>query len=96
MIFELQELLDKQPNRTIILLNPFVVNGVELDTVWWAKCLGVIRLSSSKYNIILKGTKQFYRPMQRTSMIFQYNLLIQVRLTLINKISFSNNRCYIY
>lgn len=96
MIYELQELLDSLPDRTFILLNPFVVNGVELDTVWWARCLGITRLNNGSYNVILKGTKQFYRPMSRTSIVFQYNLMLQVRLTLINKISFSNYRCYIY
>lgn len=100
MIYELIDLLDEQEERTIMLNSSFIVYGVELETVWRAECIGIVRTKSSSYNVILRNNAQFYRPLKRTSFVFQNNLLMQLRLTLIGRIDMKKlnkrKRLYIY
>ena len=97
MIVELHNLLDSMPSKTIMLVNPIPVYGVEPDTVWTAKCVGVTRVSKNNYNVILVNVKQFYRPIKRTSFIFQNELARQIQLTLVGLLLLEKQqRIYLY
>ena len=97
MIVELHNLLDSMPSKTIMLVNPIPVYGVEPDTVWAAKCVGLTRVSKNNYNVILVNVKQFYRPIKRTSFIFQNELARQIQLTLVGLLLLEKQqRIYLY
>ena len=97
MIYELYYYLESIQEKTTILVNPFIVYGVEADTVWRAECIGIVRVRKNSYNVILKNNAQFYRPLKRTSFVFQNNLLYHLRLTKLNIILVNKQkRYYIY
>lgn len=97
MIAELHNLLDSMHSKTIMLVNPIPVYGVEPDTVWTAKCVGITRVSKNNYNVILVNVKQFYRPIKRTSFIFQNELARQIQLTLVGLLLLEKQqRIYLY
>lgn len=85
MLKELDELLMEQPDLVMLISRPTVL-GVEADTVWEAKLLGLKRIAPSRYTLILFGTKQFYRPLRRTTAVFQYNLYRIIRMSILNKV----------
>lgn len=97
MLIELHDILDGHEAKTIMLINSFWVYGVEDNDVWTARCIGIKRRSPGSYDVILYNAKQFYRPLKRTSFIFQLELAFYLRLTLARVVTFSKpSKVYLY
>lgn len=94
MTLELYNLLNKIEDRTFLILNPFIVYGVEVDTTWRARCVGIVRVRPDVYNVILQNNAQFYRPLKRTGFVFQRALETHIRLTMLGRVLLGKQKRY--